>query len=387
MIDPEEFFATPLSTSRLKYKILNRYFREYFHKINQHYKSRAVVADLFAGKGRFDSGEEGSPIILANYAKIARDIYGYKNKVILSEKIPKIRGELFENIREFVIDDIVTLIDGDAKDAGENLLKEIPESIPLFVLLDPFGIKGLSMDLLKKILARAKTGSVEILINFNHLALRRVLGKIKNVGTCKSAKLILDEVLGGDWWEEIYQGTDNYESETDAIIGEYIRRFESFIPHIGILPVTKGFPDENIRYHLIFGTKNLVAFELMNNSMKNAYDALSVEITRNNYAETLFSGIDQKDLIPSKYKINIKDLSLIVYEELRAYFAGIFTRLEIRTRMIKKYFAKYESSDYNKAIKLLYQDDRILKIGRQNKISDTTDLILSDQYYEHKIKD
>ena len=85
MITADSFFERPRSWSLIKYKILKNYLLEYFPKVNQKYRSPAIVADLFAGKGKFDDGSDGSPMIIANLARVYRQKLGFNNRVVLSE--------------------------------------------------------------------------------------------------------------------------------------------------------------------------------------------------------------------------------------------------------------------------------------------------------------
>ncbi len=181
MITGDEFFQAPRDWSFLKYKILSCYFSQYFPKVNQAYHSGAVVADLFAGRGRFDNGREGSPLIIAEQAKKYTDRLGYKNVVVLAEKNPSDREVLTQNMKGFIDDKTAVVLAGDANDAGTMVINAIKPGVPLFLFLDPFGIKGLSLDLLGRAFQRAKQDSTELLINFNPSGLSRLAGVCKNL--------------------------------------------------------------------------------------------------------------------------------------------------------------------------------------------------------------
>jgi len=125
MITGDEFFESPRDWSLLKYKILSCYFSQYFPKVNNKFKMGAVVADLFAERGRFQNGSEGSPLILAQQAKIYNERLGLKNKVILAEKIEADRLQLCENLKEYIDSNVVDVIPRDAGDAGKRLMASI----------------------------------------------------------------------------------------------------------------------------------------------------------------------------------------------------------------------------------------------------------------------
>jgi hypothetical protein len=66
MGNTDNFFEKKHSWSNLKDNILDWYLKPYFAKILQTGKPVRVI-DCFAGKGRFDDGHPGSPIIIANH--------------------------------------------------------------------------------------------------------------------------------------------------------------------------------------------------------------------------------------------------------------------------------------------------------------------------------
>jgi len=173
MITGDEFFVAPRESSILKYKVLSCYFSQYFPKVNKFLGMGAVVADLFAGRGRFEDGSEGSPLIMA---RRYNDLLGVRNVVVMSEEEPDTRSQLENNLKDYIEDKTVTVLTGDASDTGTRVLNSIPPGVPLFVFLDPFGIKGLSLDLLRQIFQRAKRESTEVLVNFNQRALPRLAG-------------------------------------------------------------------------------------------------------------------------------------------------------------------------------------------------------------------
>jgi three-Cys-motif partner protein len=59
------FFEKKHEWSRLKDELLEKYLKPYLEKIKQ-LKREIIIVDCFAGKGKFDSGEDGSPLIILN---------------------------------------------------------------------------------------------------------------------------------------------------------------------------------------------------------------------------------------------------------------------------------------------------------------------------------
>ncbi len=61
----KNFFARKRAWSQLKDEILACYLTLYIAKLLKT-RGQIIIADCFAGKGRFDDGKDGSPIIIAS---------------------------------------------------------------------------------------------------------------------------------------------------------------------------------------------------------------------------------------------------------------------------------------------------------------------------------
>jgi len=389
MADNEDFFEEPKSWSHLKHSILKYYLREYFHKVNRHYRKGAVAADLFAGAGLFDNGEEGSPLIIARYAHEANLQNGVTNRVILAEVRPDIYAQLSRNMEQYTKSGLVTLFEGEAKDVGCRLLDAIPAGTPLFLFLDPFGNKGLSMELIQQILSRAEKESTEILVNFSEKSLRRRIGVARNVNSqddrsrayALDAVELLNDALGGEWWKEILQANEMDEDQKlDLITSEYITKFTRAFRFVGIAPVTKGYPDEEVKYHLIFGSRSWTAFELMNNSVNRSAAEFLLSVTKAAAIGTLFEEVGE-EYVPPKFRIKPVVLRNEVYGKCISYVQNIaasrsspeavtMNRATARRLVIEKNFAKYSSSDINKAIRHLVKNRDLVTANEKKAIND-----------------
>ena len=85
----KDFFKEKKAWSLFKDKILDYYLVPYLAKILRTGKP-LVIFDCFAGKGKFDGGENGSPIIIAEHIKSL-----IQNNVLLKEKIKGV----FKNVK------------------------------------------------------------------------------------------------------------------------------------------------------------------------------------------------------------------------------------------------------------------------------------------------
>ncbi len=64
MSSSKSFFEEKRTWSRIKDEVLKTYLAPYLAKVSKT-KRPIIVADCFAGKGRFDNGEPGYPVIIA----------------------------------------------------------------------------------------------------------------------------------------------------------------------------------------------------------------------------------------------------------------------------------------------------------------------------------
>lgn len=142
-----------------------------------------TFVDLFAGKGMFDDGTKGSPVIaldvLSNYLKSSL-IKNFKQlKIIAIEKDENNQSELEQNIENIMkSDDVANQIlflttNGDWQHYSSTIKSHLNTSNSGFIFADPFSTQ-LNMQNLKSLFKNVKYHDVLILINNN--ALERVLG-------------------------------------------------------------------------------------------------------------------------------------------------------------------------------------------------------------------
>jgi three-Cys-motif partner protein len=390
MISTDLFFQRPKSWSLIKYKILDKYLSAYLPKVNQQYHSAAIIADLFAGRGKFEDGTEGSPIIIAKHARTYRQRLGYNNRVVLSELQDEDRKQLICNMQEYIDGNIAKVIPGDAANVGGYLLKDISPGAPLFMFLDPFGIKGLSMKLLFQVFQRAKTECTELLINFNHRAIPRLAGICRNLQStdpsirkqAETIKEIVNDSMGGDWWLEILQSNSIPDDvKAKMIQAKYLEPFRKAFKWICSIPITSGIEGEEVKYYLIFASQSQIAVELMNDDVIAAKrEVLLSEIKKSNEG-TLFENSDPSQFLKKNTRSEIERLFGIVAQEIQLVaqnkcgtngdiYSVTMTRLEIRARLLKRQFARFTKSEYNEAIKKLLETGYIIAENGSVRISD-----------------
>jgi three-Cys-motif partner protein len=214
----ENFFAHKREWSKRKDEIIGCYLPAYLPKIMT-LKKPVVIVDGFAGPGKFDDGEAGSPLIICDcisqtFAKKLRDRQDVK--LICVETIPTLYERLETNLAPFAF---ATAKPGKFSDYSGDISR-LAESRSVFLYVDPFTVEGLIWADLEQIYRGLELGnSVEILLNLNSGSfIRRGLAALKlqldemddenevpvDVEISETPQIEkLDAVAGGKWWQHL----------------------------------------------------------------------------------------------------------------------------------------------------------------------------------------
>lgn len=176
--------AKPDSTSweikphtRAKHEILRRYLGAWFPILGSG-NTRVVYIDGFCGPGRYQDGEDGSPIIALKEAMSHSKLLA-KNKLtflFLDEREDRI-NQLKEEIEGMNLPPNFTALPlcGKFEELEEllnHLKSEGKQLAPTFVFIDPFGFSGLPFRLVQRLLENEKT---EVFVNIMISAINRFL--------------------------------------------------------------------------------------------------------------------------------------------------------------------------------------------------------------------
>lgn len=271
-----DFFARKHEWSELKDTILEAYLRPYLAKIFRTGKP-VRIADCFAGKGRFDDGKEGSPIIIRNAIMAQlRHTPDASIQGIFIEK--KYAADLRRNLQE---NQHVHILEGDYEQRMDHFVRAYDaRNKNLFLYVDPYGVKSLKMAHFRAI-ADMPFHTAEILINFNaHGFLREGCRLMK--GAVVSGEPMeelyerdvnspenLDAIAGGGYWRPIveayYEKSDLHAAE-DALVAEYTTRLGHVFKYVIQFPMKVGL-SHIAKYRMIYGTNHEDGLLLMADNM------------------------------------------------------------------------------------------------------------------------
>ena len=158
----DDFFVQKKIWSQVKDELLGCYLTPYMSKILLTNKP-VVYVDCFAGKGRFDDGKPGSPLIALDIIDKSLNSTRAKKPIIDSYFIDlNYASELRSNLSGYRRTHIIS---GKFEDRIQNILHN-SEGKNVFLYIDPYGIKALQSSLFSS-LANGRFCSIELLINLN----------------------------------------------------------------------------------------------------------------------------------------------------------------------------------------------------------------------------
>ncbi len=166
---PKETVWTAEPHTLAKHAILREYLKAWFIILGAT-QGRVLYVDGFAGPGEYKGGQPGSPIIALRAAAIHHRRFKGEAVFHFIESDPdrvahlseKLQG--FGRLSKFVISTECDEFESVLTRVLNELETEETQIAPTFAFIDPFGHKGLPMELIHRLLAHEKT---EAFINFN----------------------------------------------------------------------------------------------------------------------------------------------------------------------------------------------------------------------------
>ena len=283
------FFAKKNEWSKIKDELLGYYLSLYFPKILTT-NIPVCYIDCFAGKGLFDDGEEGSPIITLNRSEEA--IKHSRNK-FPNISCHLIEGKYGNDLSSNVGERDAIIYSGKYEDKIDEILKKcIGKNVFLYV--DPYGIKSLHFDKFN-LLKKYHFNSIELFLNLNSFGFFRegcrLLGcsdlledsgeleERESAGVTKPINTIdnMDRVANGDYWQHIVidykNGSIGSHEAEERFVNEYCEKFEEIFNYVINIPIKikiKNMP----KYRMIFCTNHKHGFIEMSKNMHKRWEEM-----------------------------------------------------------------------------------------------------------------
>lgn len=292
--DNSNFFHKKNIWSKVKDSLLGCYLKPYFFKILHTHKP-LIYVDCFSGKGKFDDGENGSPLIALEIIENCLNNSSITNPQIQSFFIElnhaKDLQKNFSNYHKAQ----VQVIEGKYEDNIQKILWG-KEKENVFLYLDPYGIKALKYEFFE-IFSKMNFNSIEMLINMNSFGFIReacrALGVIySDVESFEeiieyepsimdqSTKSIenLSNIAGGDYWINIVENyktnsINGYEAEIQ-FSNEYCKRLQENFRYVLNMPI-RIREQQRPKYRMIHVTNHEDGCILMYENICKRWEVLS----------------------------------------------------------------------------------------------------------------
>jgi three-Cys-motif partner protein len=149
-----------------KHLVLRKYLEAWL-PIMSSWSGRILFVDGFAGPGEYEGGEEGSPIIAVNALTAYSSLTPLAAEVvfIFIEKEPDRADHLRGMLARLTLPSRTTVevVTGAFDDTLTSVLNDVDAQsshlAPCFVMVDPFGVAGTPMTVLRRILGKRRAGS------------------------------------------------------------------------------------------------------------------------------------------------------------------------------------------------------------------------------------
>lgn len=289
----DDFFKVKKEWSMIKDELLGCYLKPYAAKII-HTRKPLVYVDCFAGKGKFDDGNPGSPLIALGIFKDTMASTTQAEKPLIDTTFIDLNyaNDLRANLSSYPRTNIIA---GSYEDNIESCLSS-KEKCNVFLYIDPYGIKALDCSKFDTF-SNGQFNTIELLINMNSFGFLReacrVMGSHFMIddsffddlieyapteldASAKSIEL-LSKIAGGDYWKFIIEKyasgeIDGYEAE-EWFAQKYCDRLKQSYKYVLNMPI-RIKRNQHPKYRMIHATNHPDGCVLMADNMCNRWEVL-----------------------------------------------------------------------------------------------------------------
>ena len=385
MSNTSKFFQEKKRWSTYKDKLLENYLPLYLSKILATKKDTLFI-DGFAGKGFFDDGTIGSPIIIRDKVEKAIQQSRYHTKIIpiFIEYNKKYAQSLSKSLdRKWCY-----VRNADYKKEALAIISRNKHR-NIFLYVDPFGIKHIQYEIFCEL--AKNPNSVELLLNLNSFGFIREGCRLLGVEiddeleafkeTEESDTFVNDienmnRIANGEYWQDIIElikdGGITAKQAEEMFVHYYMEKLGQDFDYIFQFAIKTG--DKNIpKYRMIFATNHIQGALYMSENMIKCNNEMNLdnhgrqeslfdyEFTRNSCVDDVLEVLTKAS--ESEKIIDCKDLCMLTYMTLGP---------------------KYLHSDIKKALTELEKSSKI-KITRRNEFTPTGKLSRSMDFINNEI--
>lgn len=265
--DPSKWDYPP--HTKAKHDMLARYLDGWYPTLSS-WNGRILFLDGFAGRGRYNDGTEGSPLValqrlLDHYyfpqMRHREFIFMFieangDNATSLEREIDAFKASRTPwpaNVKVSVINE---KFDATANAILSNLREQKANLAPTFAFVDPFGYSGLPMDLLADLLSYPRT---EVFVNF-------MVGHVQRFIERDGQEAAMRSLFGMDV-RDILSGHTLESDRVEHLRTVYGRQLQDRIGFEHVQSFAMINSTGNIGYYLFHGTRHRKGVKLMKDAM------------------------------------------------------------------------------------------------------------------------
>lgn len=354
--DSNNFFEEQKDWSKRKLAIVQQYLAG-FTKILGSSTTQSCVyyVDGFAGKGIYDDGSKGSPVLAAELSQEYRNQHKkYKLNCINIEA----NNVNFQNLEKSTMQfqGIVENLNGTFSSQIPTILQNIGKC-PAFFFIDPFGVSGANWSDMVQILHRA--ASTDLWLRFDHRTVRRLSGFFESGSRGADSKVErLLRFFGVHRAENLFQKLDGNTPEDRIVnaVNYYAERLESELKNFKNFGYSAGFPIISLegqnKYHLVFAASHrkavILASETVYSVERNRTQEMQ-EYQKKKTGQPFLFNLEPSEEEISKFKT--KELTNDIW---RLCTGSQLSRSDIYIKLLnedkKKWFGRFSSAHLNLAL-------------------------------------
>lgn len=229
MAATSEFFGSRNPQAVLKHGILTHYAYYFAGRAGAATEGRVAFIDGYAGQGRYEDGNPGSPLLLAAEAErvglIRRDV-----TLAFVEPNPDHRAKLIESLKQSAVP--ADQIDARPFSEAATELLDRYTGRAVFLFVDPFGLGITFQTLLGILRRRSPRQPIDVRYHFSLSAAARMGRNAIGVSSGAEANAALvDAALGPGGWRDVFPLVDTGTVTATQAALQVARRFGNTVEH------------------------------------------------------------------------------------------------------------------------------------------------------------
>lgn len=362
----KQFFTEQREQSLIKARIVAKYFKAWAsvilatQKRHPQYDQKMAYIDLFAGPGRYDDQSKSTPLLVLETI--------LDNSELTNRMVTLFNDRDLNNIES--LKSVISQLDGVDKlkyppsfyneEIGDEIAKMFNNSrlIPTFFFVDPWGYKGLSLNLVSSII---KDWGCDCVFFFNY---NRVSMGINN----DAIKHHMESLFGDEHLKFVRSECEKATSpiEREGIVVQELCNALKQNGSRYVLPFRfKNNEGTRTSHHLIFLSKNFRGYEIMKDIMHKESTDKSNEVASFEYNPRDLYGSTQLSLFDSLSRPleDLQDMLLYEYAGRTIDFMELYETHSVDRRYIKK--------NYKDVLRSLFDTGKITATSKKTGKSPT----------------